>query len=106
METRSAFYPQILIPSAHKIVVNVSNQFGTAPTTFVQVFVGMTDHQFHCSSGADRENCKEMFSVELAKDGKYKVRHLVTSDRGRKFRNFTGKSDKVDQALQQFIDSL
>lgn len=96
------YFPQIQVPSKHKVIVSNLSPM----CTVVQVFVGLSDDQFYRVSGADRMNCREMFSVEKLPDGRYKVKRTVNSDRARKFRGMTAKSDKVDQALQKFIDSL
>lgn len=103
-----SYSPQILVPSAHKMTVHTSSAFDTEPTTFIRLYVGMTEDQFHRSSGADRENCKESFSVNRMRDGRYKLTHMTSSlhDRSKRVRGFTGKSERVDQALQRFIDSL
>ncbi len=74
--------------------------------TFVQVFVGLSEDEFHRVSGADRMNRREMFTIEQKADGQYKVQHLVNSDRARKLRGMKARSEKIDQALQKFVDSL
>lgn len=105
-----AYFPNVQVPAQHKMVVHMTAAFLTDPTTYIKVYVGMTDEQFHRSSGAQRENCKEMFAVDPLANGRYQLRHIESTTclhgRGKKVRTVTTTAAKVDEVLQRFLASV
>ncbi len=105
-----SYSPNVAVPPVHKMVVQTCPAFRGESTTFIRLYVGMTEDKFHRSSGADRENCKELFSIDQMQDGRYKLVHVTSTlslrDRSKRVRGVTTTSDKIDRILQKFVDSL
>ena len=102
-----SYSPTVLVPSRHHMVVDVSSAYETAPSTFIHLFVGMTEEEFHQASGARRMNCRETFIVDSLPEGKYQLRHASSArPKLERVRGVTARAQKLDVVLQKFVDSV
>ena len=97
----TAYSPNVEVSARHYMSVHIDS-----PATYISLYRGMDAERVRQASGADRQNCKESFTIGQTKDGRYKLTHHASAlPKAQRVRGVTGTAARIDEVLQRFVNS-